>query len=1031
MNTPAAPISVLPAVPQAPAFAPPAIATTSSYVGSHAKTAAAPNGNARKTAKKAKGGPGRMHPPKALRLCAVGTCPNMLAEDWPFKRCRGCRAGGQKRTVVARCISCSAPVAMPAPTARSSQPPICVRCRQRALAAQAGIILPPPPLSVMGPPPSQPQPSNPHIPRFVAPLPMAPPRPKSIIEKALAFVHPDHFDVFERQDLIPPELHVQPRLSRASLDPPSGYSAIGWPHYGPRGEFLATAPGYLVERPSAGQTPGRGTIPKPLPDYINGRVSVKGRVAVGSGESPYDGRMPIAIFQKQSAISAEGGMVKIPHIQNSGQASSLPTIKPRPDMGAPTIPTPGKKRKRTLAPHPLTTRVCLPTGCGRDIPPHVQGDVYAECGFLRWRKQFRARVAGLSVPTEVAKGHEDQGKAVKQEPGGNAVASSSSSLVAVLPMSAKSESSASISQVSLDDPPTRVPSNDGSRSIPDADTMEVDDAELPLATIMARKRRSASSSELNTPQPASTSRSSPETRDSDNNVPLASLTRETPTIATPPASAIVVPPVVKPPTIRVPPVPPAISSDSSSLHEAPPQPSRTLPRVRLIVRSPPSLSSISHNLGGDNESDDDLPSAVASTTSSPSRLYDDNPPESPAAALSPTTRYKMAFKRASLTWDSDDSDLTPLEESEVDPSESEDEVPPTPQDVVPADLLVPEKPPPPPPPQKHNGICSTVRCMNLVPPDARVRSCSACRSRKRMHNRKQREMGVVVQDEPEEKGMVIQMPADGDLTGYRQCSKKKCRRLIPPETTYPYRTCPPCRADARNRARVIRARRHANLPEDSEDDGDDMPLAVTSAFLKGTTRNGDSTKPQEAETMSASKLPDVPAYQHFAALLQTLRARFHDFAVAQVHYVRYRAQHPKESGDAAKPPRSVNVFRFDGEYSVVADPSGGLVDAVVHTVLRNIQAALGLVFTPVSVNPSPEDSVTAVLRCLYGAQIPLRTAAPVAKDSGSDTPAESHKAEDEPILIKMVGELQVCVAWDRRHRFFSGQRILVRFRLVG
>ncbi|KAI0667539.1 hypothetical protein C8Q78DRAFT_386927 [Trametes maxima] len=903
---------------------------------------------------------------------------------------------------------------MPASTARSGQAPICARCRQRALAAQA-------------------QPANPHASRFVARIPMAPPRPKSIIEEALAFVHPDHFDVFERQDLIPPALHAQPRLSRASLDPPSGYSAIGWPHYGPRGEFLATAPGYLVERRGAGQTTGGGPIPRPLPDHVNGGVSAEGRVAMRSGESRHNGQIAIAIPQSQGPITAESRVVKIPNVQNHGQASSLPVIKPRLDVEAPPALAPGKKRKRMLTPQPPTTRVCLSTGCGRDIPAHVRGDVCTDCGFLRWKKQFRARVAGLSVSTEVTKEPEDQAKTVKQEPGGNASTSSSSSRATVHLVS--SESSVSVPQASLLDPPTRVLSNDGSRSITGAGTMETDDEELPLATIMARKRRSTLSGELNTPLPASTLRSSPGTQYSDDDVPLASLTREPPTIATPPASAIAAPPVVKRPTIRFPPAPPATSGDSSSIYEAPPPPSRTLPRVRLIVRSPPPLSPTSYNLGDDDESEDELVSTLISTTSSPSRLYDDSPPESPTALLSPTARFNMAFKRASLTWASDDSDLTPLEESEgeseVD-SESEDEIPPTPQDVVPTALPVPEKPLPPPPPQKHKGICSTMQCMNLVPPDARLRSCGACRSRKRMRNRKRRKMGVVVQDEPEEKGLIIQMPADGDLTGYRKCSKKQCRRLIPPETTYSYRTCPPCRVNARNRARIMRARQAEYLPGDDGDDDDDMPLAITSAFLKGAGGHGGSSKPSEAAATSVSeKLPEVPAYQHFAALLQTMRARFHEFAVAQVHYLRYRAQHPRESGDATKPTKSVNVFRFDGEYSVVADPSGGLVDAVVHTVLRNIQAALGLVFTPVSVNPSPEDSVTAILRCLYGAHIPMRTAAPVAKDSGNDTPAESPKAEDERMLIKMVGELQVCVAWDRRHRFFPGQRVLVRFRLVG
>ena len=43
--------------------------------------------------------------------------------------------------------------------------------------------------------------------------------------------------------------------------------------------------------------------------------------------------------------------------------------------------------------------------------------------------------------------------------------------------------------------------------------------------------------------------------------------------------------------------------------------------------------------------------------------------------------------------------------------------------------------------------------------------------------------------------------------------------------------------------------------------------------------------------------------------------------------------------------RKPMVFEFDGEYSIVADPSGGSVDAIVNTVIRNLSVALHLSFT--------------------------------------------------------------------------------------
>ena len=50
--------------------------------------------------------------------------------------------------------------------------------------------------------------------------------------------------------------------------------------------------------------------------------------------------------------------------------------------------------------------------------------------------------------------------------------------------------------------------------------------------------------------------------------------------------------------------------------------------------------------------------------------------------------------------------------------------------------------------------------------------------------------------------------------------------------------------------------------------------------------------------------------------------------------------------------RKPMVFAFDGEYSVVADPTGGSVDAMANTVIRNVSDALGLIFTYVILLPT-------------------------------------------------------------------------------
>ena len=86
-----------------------------------------------------------------------------------------------------------------------------------------------------------------------------------------------------------------------------------------------------------------------------------------------------------------------------------------------------------------------------------------------------------------------------------------------------------------------------------------------------------------------------------------------------------------------------------------------------------------------------------------------------------------------------------------------------------------------------------------------------------------------------------------------------------------------------------------------------------------------------------------PPYQHFAALLDSMRSRFAQFKTVQARYVQLKAL----TGADSKP----MVFNFDGEYSVVTDPSGGSVDDIVSTVIRNVQVAVDLRFQCVVSDP--------------------------------------------------------------------------------
>lgn len=65
----------------------------------------------------------------------------------------------------------------------------------------------------------------------------------------------------------------------------------------------------------------------------------------------------------------------------------------------------------------------------------------------------------------------------------------------------------------------------------------------------------------------------------------------------------------------------------------------------------------------------------------------------------------------------------------------------------------------------------------------------------------------------------------------------------------------------------------------------------------------------------------------------------------------------------------------------------------------------------------PEASVVSKFQCKHDEQIPLLT------DSASpDSPRQ--------ILVRsMQGLLNITVAWDRRHKYFPGQRVQVHFQL--
>ncbi|KAI0324558.1 hypothetical protein GY45DRAFT_1313619 [Cubamyces sp. BRFM 1775] len=1101
---------------------------------------------------------------RTKRVCSVGSCANVLEPGWPWKRCPGCKEADIKKTVVSgtfliistvlcdrklayrcrlfpnlskrvggqrnycrntvSCSSCHAAMTIRLNVARAGQPLFCASCRSVQVVSPE-VPIQQPALTTMGPPPQIPDEMRRKMP---ASQPLTFPDEKRALETAVAFVHPDHRHFLYGPDVAPPPLDIGRRSLSYNIPIQSSY--VGAPHYGPRGEILARIPGTIAME----QAHRASAVAHPV-------------------MSPQTGLTPA-----QSIVIPPSDPTESVHQDKSRRhpktAPSAPTIAQAKDEAPPY------KRKRTRPPALLVNtslvpeRACVSSGCTGRIAAGTKGEFCSDCSFVLWRKQFRARVAGLSASFVSGRGTAAEGKGAEGSSRGSA----------------------------------------SNSATPDDDAMDVDDDELPLAVVLRRKRRTAALEKAapalttpqaspsptlsSDPQPVKTATAPPPATTPSPEVGLMLSPRvETPfptdaapatapqIVATSPAAAKSVTITIRPSTTSTP-----LRVSPSSQVQSPPnttEPSfvaAPLKVERKLAQSPPTSRSASPDIplrqvtspvraplaAALVSSEDAPPLATSSKAESvvkeakgvmqdavsvvqepdsivqeaegtvqeaegtvqevegvvqdaesvvqdaeneyessseeevEEEIFDDSSSSrssSPSPSLPSPVRPRLFIRipsrrkrkdadvlRRQLAWDSDGSDLTPLEEltdegeSEIDPSDREDDTP-TPTNTQPADSIVHEpgsddaplahKPRRAP---KHRGICSVPRCANLLIENSRWRLCNVCFAVRRAYVRRQKQAGLIPQDPVEEVGMIVNMPEDGDLTGYRKCNKRSCKRMIPPESAYKWKCCPPCRIITRNRTRLLRARGgplHFSGEENEQahpaDARSETALLADGRIrrVKKSSRKSVASQPlsvtssqvASAKVQDPRPLPEVPAYQHFAALLTAFHARFSEFKVAHAHYLRFKARQEAGTVDVQTISRNPIVFRFDGEYSVVADPSGGSVDDAVNCVLRNVQAALGLSFTIVGVDDGPENSVVAVLRCMYGAQVLLR--APTTPTQKSPTDVENvenveatESPKEEPpstLAVKMVGELQICVAWDRRHRFFPGQRILVRFRLVG
>ncbi|KZT74330.1 hypothetical protein DAEQUDRAFT_188533 [Daedalea quercina L-15889] len=426
------------------------------------------------------------------------------------------------------------------------------------------------------------------------------------------------------------------------------------------------------------------------------------------------------------------------------------------------------------------------------------------------------------------------------------------------------------------------------------------------------------------------------------------------------------------------------------------------PAIQLSVKPEHRQSSSSHT---------STPLRIRIRSLRKSRIDTEQPafsaPDSPSRCSSPISPTSLT----GTPWDSDLSDLTPLEdstdegESEIDePQDGEEERPklkiklkiPKSFEARRSRLRTSRQE------EKSPSTCSIRRCQNLLAVGYRYKLCDVCRE----YNRRIQRRARLEQEERDPEARLKRQLVDLSLypPNSRICTGKGCRTVIPPEGEYKWRMCAVCRRELRQKDKY--AAIFEELPNGRkrarESDGLDLL---------------DLQYPDDCDDgfPFVDRTPD--AYRYLDELIQTLEMRFRAFFTAQLQYIQFKVAKGIDVSAA-----SPTVFSFNGEYSIVANPAGGAVDLAVKVVVSQIGTALGLQFNPVGVFMGPEASVVSQFSCTHEVQMPLppmQTSDPSAANGLRQVLAR-----------RMMGELEVNVAWDRRHKYFPGQRIQIRFRLL-
>jgi len=174
----------------------------------------------------------------------------------------------------------------------------------------------------------------------------------------------------------------------------------------------------------------------------------------------------------------------------------------------------------------------------------------------------------------------------------------------------------------------------------------------------------------------------------------------------------------------------------------------------------------------------------------------------------------------------------------------------------------------------------------------------------------------------------------------------------------------------------------------------------------------------------------VALYQHFGALVKAFKARLSSFFNAQGIYI----QHQVEQIGKIVPESDLPViFKFDGEYHIVAY-SWHHPNEVQHwadDTTKVMEDGLGLKFHLIGSFIAPGGAIVTRFHCQHDIIVPVTPKAPEA-DETSVSETKEPATDTAGVLVKrMAGELELIVLADRTHPFIPGQKIVVRFRMMG